>query len=222
MRTAWQAIVLGACGLGGGALSLSGGSIILGGGTIYLSDAVTLVPEGSRVSVGYFYPDFTDFAGLNGRAWDDIQETDYVEILDTRTGPLGDLSASTRIQDSEGLQLYLWVFAELSDPGWVGEREFGLFTGGQSWVAKGDRILPFDQNRLLVSEVTAAHYGAVVESGLALQPVPVGAVPEPEHMGLVMGAGLLAVVLWRRRGSLRKVCREAPAGVPGGGSAARR
>jgi hypothetical protein len=152
-----------------------------------MPDAETPVPERSFASVGYFADGFADFSGLYGRDWAEVTTADYIEVFRADVLSSGMLSGSTGVSGIEGRQLYLWVFDEAGSPESVGQSAFGLFTGGLDWLAKGDGIIPFEQNRLLVDSVTTAAYGSIVDHGIALAPIP-----EPDLLAVLLGL----VSLW--------------------------
>lgn len=173
--------------------SLAGLSIVVSGGGLLMPDQATPVPAGSHASVGYFADGFADYSGLYGRDWSDVTAADYIEVLRPEVVSSGSLSGSTGLTGVEGRHLYLWVFDSRSTPELVGEQAFGLFTGGEDWLAKGDGIIPFEQNRLLVDSVTTAAYGSIHDHGIALAPIP-----EPNAFAILLGVACLGLAMWRR------------------------
>jgi hypothetical protein len=174
--------------------SLHGLSIVVSGGGVLMPDQATPVPEGSHASIGYFGDGFADFSGLHGRSWSDVTLADYVEVFRPSVFSGGLLTGSTSVTGLEGRQLYLWIFDSRDSPDLVGSTAFGLFTGGEGWMAKGDGIIPFDQNRLQVDSVTTATYGIVNDHGVSLAPIP-----EPSHIAVLFGLLSLGLGLWKHR-----------------------
>jgi hypothetical protein len=177
-----------------GTQSLLGLSIVVSGGGVLMPDAETPVPEGSHASVGYFGDDFADFSGLYGRDWSDVTTADYIEVFRPDVLSSGLLSGATSVAGIEGRQLYLWVFDTGDFPDSIGSTAFGLFTGGADWLAKGDGIIPFEQNRLLMNSVTTAIYGSLHDQGIALAPIP-----EPDRIAILLGLVSLGLGMWKRR-----------------------
>ena len=175
------------------AVQLPGLSVVVSGSHLALADGNTPVPSGSFASVGYFADGFAGFSDLPGRSWLDVSSTDYAEVFQPSLVSPGNISGAGSLTGIEGRQLYLWVFAETTAPESIGQSEFGLFTGGSDWLAKGDGLIPFDQNRLLVDSIDRAEYGTVTEHGIAL-----AAIPETAAMAFVLGVGAMALVARRR------------------------
>lgn len=174
--------------------NLLGLSVVVSGGGVLLPDKTTPLPEGSHASVGYFDEGFADFSGLYGRDWAEVTTADYIEVFRPDVLSSGSLGGSAGINGIEGRQLYLWLFDTPHEPESVGQNAFGLYTGGIDWLAKGDGIIPFEQNRLLVDSVTQAAYGSIVKNGIALAPIP-----EPNQIAVVTGLVCLVLVVWKRR-----------------------
>lgn len=144
-------------------------------GTIYKADERTPLPAGSFVSIGYFRDGFDGFESLLDRQWSDLISNDYISVFSPVVVDPGKVSSAIYTTGLEGRQLHIWIFDSMAPPTIIGESAFGLFSGDSDWLARGDRVVPFDQNLLLIDDLVQAFHGFILGSDVALAAIPEGA-----------------------------------------------
>jgi hypothetical protein len=172
-------------------------TISVTGTSVFLSDGVSLVPQGSYISVGYFDGAFTGFAGLSDRSWSDVIAADYTEAVSGAINPDGALAGGGTVTGIAGETLYMWVFNVIGAPtGNINAQDYGLFTGSSAvWTAKGDVPFPPEFSNINIADVDNSILGQNGGGNLTLA----SAVPEPSSFALLAGCFGLAWVMVRRR-----------------------
>ena len=170
-------------------------------------DAITPLPNGNYVEIGFFDSAFNVSANANNLsaldgAWHEFGFTTITSVFGQPNRFADSQSTADTLFDSQ--KICFWIFRTSNDsaptPDFSNVTGYGIYSNTNSnWLFPNQGLTPpANTTSVSSSEVTEAFFGSFDVNSLFLAPIP-----EPSTMGLfAIGLGTFALGCLRRRGGI--------------------